>query len=208
MIKYSKETNTINKLMNTASAPLSPQQLFATLQRGEAPVLLDVRTPLEFGEVHIEGARLVPLDELEPAAVARDHGAAGACVLICRSGNRAKKAAEKLAAAGMTNLHILDGGMLAWSEAGLPASRGRKVMSLERQVRIAAGAIVLTGVVLAQFVSPAFIWLAGFVGAGLMFAGITDWCGMGLLIAKAPWNRTPGAGGNAAAVGTGASCCS
>ncbi len=128
-------------------------------------------------------------------------------MLICRSGSRAKKAAEKLAAAGMTNLHILEGGMLAWSEAGLPAKRGRKVMSLERQVRIAAGAIVFTGVLLAQFVNPAFIWLAGFVGAGLMFAGITDWCGMGLLIAKAPWNRAPKSAASSPANGAKPSCC-
>jgi len=175
--------------MNTNPAPLTPAQLAATLQHGESPVLLDVRTPLEFGEIHLSGSRLVPLDALDPAAVAREHGAASACVLICRSGKRAGQAAEKLAAAGMTNLHILEGGMLAWAEAGLPATRGQKVMSLERQVRIAAGAIVLTGALLAQFVDPAFIWLSGFVGAGLMFAGITDTCAMGMLISKLPWNQ-------------------
>ena len=79
---------------------------------------------------------------------------------------------------------------MAWAEAGLPVNRGSsKVISLERQVRIAAGAIVLTGVLLAHFVHPTFIWLSGLVGAGLTFAGITDWCGMGMLIAKMPWNQ-------------------
>ncbi len=175
--------------MNASPAPLTPAQLDAALRRGDSPVLLDVRTPLEYQEVHLPGSSLVPLDALDPGAVAREHGAAGACVLICRTGNRAGQAAAKLAAAGMTNLHVLEGGMLAWAEAGLPANRGRKVMALERQVRIAAGGIVLGGVLLAQFVHPGFIWLSGFVGAGLMFAGISDWCGMGLLIAKAPWNR-------------------
>ena len=79
---------------------------------------------------------------------------------------------------------------MAWADAGLPVNRGTsKVISLERQVRIFAGVIVLTGVLLAQFVNPACIWLSGFIGAGLTFAGITDWCGMGMLIAKLPWNQ-------------------
>ena len=194
--------------MNPNPAPLTPAQLAANLQRGETPVLLDVRTPLEHREIHLSGSRLVPLAELDPAAVAREHGSASACVVVCRSGKRAEQAAAKLAAAGMTNLHILEGGMLAWAEAGLPANRGQKVMSLERQVRIAAGAIVLTGVLLARFVNPAFIWLPGFVGAGLMFAGLTDWCGMGMLLAKAPWNRAPKVAGAALANGAKPSCCS
>ena len=85
---------------------------------------------------------------------------------------------------------MVEGGTLAWIEANLPVTRGTvKVISLERQVRIAAGAIVLTGVLLACFVNCNFIWLSGFVGAGLIFAGITDFCGMGLLIAKMPWNK-------------------
>ena len=79
---------------------------------------------------------------------------------------------------------------MAWAEAGLPVIRGTsEVISLERQVRIAAGSIVLTGALLAQSVNPAFIWLSGLVGVGLAFAGITGWCGMGLLIAKLPWNQ-------------------
>lgn len=84
---------------------------------------------------------------------------------------------------------------MAWAEAGLPVDRGStKIMSLERQVRIAAGGIVVAGVLFAQFVHPAFVWLSAFVGAGLMFAGITDWCGMGLLIARMPWNQRGGDG--------------
>ena len=80
--------------------------------------------------------------------------------------------------------------MLAWIKANLPVTRSAgKVISLERQVRIAAGAMVLTGVLLARFVNFNFIWLSGFVGAGLIFAGITDFCGMGLIIAKLPWNK-------------------
>jgi rhodanese-related sulfurtransferase len=85
---------------------------------------------------------------------------------------------------------VVVGGTLAWTAAGLPVVRGEaKMISLERQVRIAAGALVATGAVLAQVVHPGFIWLSGVVGAGLVFAGITDFCGMGLLIARLPWNR-------------------
>ena len=175
--------------MDTAASLLSPKELAATLQSGEAPVLLDVRTPMEFREIHVEGAQLSPLDELDPTAIARQHGNAPACVVICRSGKRACNAAEKLTAAGMKNLRVLDGGMLAWAEAGLPANRGKKSISLERQVRIAAGLLVLAGVTLGLWVHPGFFGLSSFVGAGLTFAGITDWCGMGLLLAKAPWNR-------------------
>ena len=113
--------------------------------------------------------------------------------VLCRSGSRAKQAAEKLEKDGFRECHVVEGGTLAWAEAGLPVNRGTsKVMSLERQVRIAAGAIVLCGVLLAHFVNPALMWLSGFVGAGLIFAGITDTCAMGMLISKLPWNQRGG----------------
>ncbi|MCA9056758.1 MAG: DUF2892 domain-containing protein, partial [Planctomycetaceae bacterium] len=104
-----------------------------------------------------------------------------------KSGNRGKQACEKLEAAGVHVVNV-EGGTQAWEAAGLPVVRGKKAMSLERQVRIAAGAIVLTGV-LPSLYNEHFIWLSGFVGAGLMFAGITDTCAMGMLIAKMPWNQ-------------------
>jgi hypothetical protein len=95
-----------------------------------------------------------------------------------------------MAQAGLDNAVVVEGGTIAWSDAGLPVERAAvKVMSLERQVRIGAGSLVLTGVLLAIFVHPYFLALSGFVGGGLVFAGITDWCGMGLLLAKAPWNN-------------------
>lgn len=87
---------------------------------------------------------------------------------------------------------MVEGGTLAWEAAGFPVERGEsRVISLERQVRIGAGALVVSGVLLARFVHPAFLWLSGFVGAGLVFAGVTDTCGMGMLLAKAPWNQMP-----------------
>jgi rhodanese-related sulfurtransferase len=171
--------------MNT----ITPHQLHERRQRGENVHLLDVRTPAEHAEVHVPGVRLVPLDRLDPAqldGIGKDQPV----YLLCRSGSRAKQAAEKLEKAGYTACCVVEGGTMGWAEAGLPVNRSAvKVMSLERQVRIAAGAIVLTGVLLARFVDPAFIWLSGFVGAGLIFAGLTDWCGMGMLLAKMPWNQ-------------------
>lgn len=160
----------------------------ASRRRGEADtVFVDVRTPVEHREVHIDGCRLVPLDGLEAGALAREL-AGRKVVVVCRSGNRARQAAGVLEAAGVS-CEVMDGGMQAWQAAGLPVVRGQKAMSLERQVRVAAGLMVLTGVVLGTWVHPGWYALSGFVGAGLVFAGLTDWCGMGLLLAKAPWNQ-------------------
>lgn len=174
--------------MNT----VTPRQLNERLQKGEKLHLLDVRTPAEHAEIHVPGVHLAPLDRLDPAQLAGVNGFAKdqPVFVLCRSGSRAKQAAEKLEKAGFSQCQVVEGGTVAWAEAGLPVNRGTtKVMSLERQVRIAAGAIVLAGAVLAQFVDPAFIWLSGFVGAGLIFAGITDTCAMGMLISKLPWNQ-------------------
>mgnify|MGYP002631996255 CR=1 FL=1 len=148
--------------------------------------LLDVRTPAEFGEIHIEGSELMPLDRL-----VADHlkGTDKDCVIVCRTGKRATQAKEKLAAAGCERLLVLEGGVQAWEQAGLPVNRGKAVMSLERQVRIAAGLLVLLSVSLGTWLHPAYYGIAAFVGAGLTFAGITDWCGMGMLLARAPWNQ-------------------
>ena len=175
----------------SAGKSITPRQLHDRVQRGEKLNLLDVRTPAEHAEIHVPGVLLAPLDRLAADTLASVDGFAKdqPLYVLCRSGSRAKQAAEKLERAGFTQCCVVEGGTMAWAEAGLPVNRGAKTMSLERQVRIAAGAIVLTGALLAQFVHPAFIWLSGFVGAGLMFAGITDTCAMGMLIAKLPWNQ-------------------
>jgi len=167
---------------------IPPAGLQKVLAENPNASVLDVRTPVEFAEVHVPQARNIPLDELKTGALQlpKDQPV----YLLCRSGQRATKAAEKLARDGYAHAIVVEGGTLAWIDANLPVTRGTtKVISLERQVRIAAGAIVFTGVLLAHFVNFNFIWLAGFVGAGLVFAGITDFCGMGLLLAKMPWNR-------------------
>jgi rhodanese-related sulfurtransferase len=152
-------------------------------------LLLDVRTAAEFASLHLPGSVLVPLDQLEPAKVRELMAGKSACVLLCQSGGRARRAAEALHAAGLDNLMVVEGGVAACVAAGLPVNRGRGVISLERQVRIAAGLLVLLGAGLAWLVHPAWIGLAAFVGAGLTFAGITDTCGMALVLARMPWNR-------------------
>jgi rhodanese-related sulfurtransferase len=161
-------------------------------ERGMQIDLIDVRTPAEFAEVHAEGARLVPLDVLDPKAVMsdRDGSADQPLYVLCKSGTRAAKAVEKFHAAGFNNVLSVEGGTAAWERAGLPVVRGtRKVISLERQVRIGAGLLVVLGVLLGLLVHPAFLALSAFVGGGLVFAGVTDWCGMGLMLAKMPWNN-------------------
>jgi rhodanese-related sulfurtransferase len=167
---------------------ISPVELQKILATQPNATLLDVRTPVEFAEVHVPQARSVPLDELKPSSLQLQKDQP--VYLLCRSGQRAAKGAEKFAKEGFLQPVVVEGGTLAWIDANLPVTRGTtKVISLERQVRITAGAIVFTGVLLAHFVNFNFIWLAGFVGAGLVFAGITDFCGMGLLLAKLPWNK-------------------
>lgn len=164
---------------------ISPQELHGRLGNEPGAVLIDVRTPVEFREVHATPARNVPLDQLTPQDVAGHD----AVYVICRSGARAEKACEKLLAGGYDDVTNVEGGTTAWEAAGLPVVRGKKTISLERQVRIAAGTLVLVGVLLAAFVWEPFMWLSAFVGAGLVFAGVTDTCGMGMMLAKMPWNQ-------------------
>ncbi len=160
------------------------------LETGGECQVIDVREFSEFNSERIAEAQLMPLSNFEKHADEIDHSKP--VYLMCRSGNRAKTAADKLAAKGFTDIHVIQGGMTAWAGADLPIIRGgSKVWSLERQVRFTAGLIVLAGVLLSVFVSPYFIVLSGFVGAGLMFSGVTDTCGMGMILARMPWNRAP-----------------
>jgi rhodanese-related sulfurtransferase len=169
-------------------ATIHPAEIARRRAAGEPFRLIDVRTPLEFHEVHAAGAENVPLDRLQPAQLQSATDAAPLYV-ICRSGRRAAEACERLHAAGL-NVVSVEGGTLAWEAAGLPVERSDiKIMSLERQVRIAAGLMVLASVLLGALVHAAFYGLAALVGTGLVFAGITDWCGMGMLLARMPWNQ-------------------
>jgi rhodanese-related sulfurtransferase len=171
---------------------ISPQKLAELAQSGTSVELIDVRTPVEFREIHVDFARNIPLDQLDAAQVVGGrNGSEQPLYVICQSGNRAKQACEKILALGYANVVNVEGGTKAWVDAGLPVVRGKKAISLERQVRIAAGMLVLIGSILGAFVSPYWIGLAAFVGAGLVFAGLTDTCGMGMLLARMPWNQVP-----------------
>jgi rhodanese-related sulfurtransferase len=164
----------------------------AELCKGDRNIdLFDVRTPVEFRELHAAASRNVPLDQLDPPIVmqARNGSANDTLYVICHTGSRGRQACENFLRAGYPNVVNVEGGTLAWAECGLPVVRGEKATSLERQVRIAAGLLVLLGTLLGWLVHPAFIALSGFVGAGLVYAGVTDTCGMGLLLARMPWNR-------------------
>jgi len=158
--------------------------------KGQA-LFLDVRTPAEFEDAHIDGALLHPVTELRPNDVQTALEGKTCCVVVCGSGGRATKAAEQLAAANIPGLRVLEGGMKAWRAQGLPVIEGKKTISIERQVRIGAGSLVLVGSVLALLAHPGWIGLSAFVGAGLIFAGVTDTCGMALVLARMPWNAKP-----------------
>ncbi|NBV44865.1 MAG: DUF2892 domain-containing protein [Planctomycetia bacterium] len=179
-------------------ATISPTTLADLRRKGEKVTLIDVRTPAEFGEVHVDFARNIPLDRLDAQAVAAVAGD-GPVYVVCKSGSRSQKACENLLAEGIDHVVSVEGGTVACEAAGVPVVRGKKAMSLERQVRVAAGALVAIGAGLAAFGPEAPVnWqaigagLAGFVGCGLIFAGITDTCGMALLIARMPWNQVSG----------------
>lgn len=151
--------------------------------------IIDVRTPAEFESAHIPGAYNVPLDLIAGQADALERGVHGPVTLVCRSGARASQACDRLMAAGMTNLHVLEGGMQAWDDGRRSVRRGRQRWDLERQVRLVAGTLVLIGVVGSIWV-PGLKWLAGFVGAGLTFAAISNTCTMGMLLSKLPYNQS------------------
>ncbi|MSR53054.1 MAG: DUF2892 domain-containing protein [Gemmataceae bacterium] len=161
---------------------------FAELNKQKPIRLIDVRMPMEFEAVHAKGATNIPLDRFDSTAVLS--GPDDAIYVICGTGSRGQKACEKLIATNPSVRVVnVDGGTVAWEAAGLPVIRGRKSMSLERQVRIAAGSIILLSFGLAIFVHKGLLGLAALVGAGLVFAGMSDWCGMGMLLGKMPWNR-------------------
>ena len=169
---------------------ISAQQLSERL--GAGPIdLIDVRTPAEYQEVHASGAQNVPLDSLDPCAImgSRNGRSGQPLYVICKSGARGAKACQKFLDAGFTQVINVEGGVQAWEAAQLPVVRGKKTIALERQVRIAAGLLVLVGAVLGLLVHPYFMGLAAFVGAGLMYSGITDSCTMGMMLAKMPWNQ-------------------
>jgi rhodanese-related sulfurtransferase len=177
--------------MNT----ITTEKFVSALSGGDVPLLLDVRTPAEFEGSHVTGAKNLPLNELSVdrvRAIMQECGAASVH-LICKSGARAMQALATLREGGVTSCFCVEGGTERAATCGAPMTRGStRVISLERQVRIGAGVLVLVGGVLGLTVHSGFIGLALFVGAGLVFAGVTDWCGMALLLGRMPWNQGSG----------------
>jgi rhodanese-related sulfurtransferase len=166
---------------------LSPQQVRERIDAGSA-VLVDIREPDEFARSHVKGAQSQPLTTWEKAHLTIDPDAD--VIFTCRSGMRTAGACDRLAARVNGDAFVLDGGLDAWAKAGLPVETNADApMEIMRQVQIAAGSLVLIGVLLGFLVAPAWFALSGFVGAGLTFAGVSGFCGMARLLMLAPWNR-------------------
>lgn len=173
--------------MNTALIPLKPDDVERRLQRRQA-VLVDIREADEFARRHVRGALSRPLSGFEQAHLKVEPGKD--VVFTCRTGMRTGANCDRLAAVVEGPAYVLEGGVDAWAAAGLPVNEDRKApLEIQRQVQIAAGSLVLAGVALGFALHPAFYGLAAFVGAGLAFAGVTGFCGMATLLARAPWNR-------------------
>ena len=162
---------------------ISPKDAKRLVEQGA--LLVDVRGADEHVRERIPGPRNLPLDRLTSIS-----HAAGPILFHCKSGNRTNIHASRLAAAADCDAFIVEGGIDAWKAAGLPvATDKRQPLEIMRQVQIVAGSLVVLGAALGVLVSPAFYTLSAFVGAGLVFAGVTGWCGMARLLAILPWNR-------------------
>lgn len=170
--------------------PLSPQAAHQLM--GQGALLVDIRAADEHARERIAKARLVPLTQLSPGSA--EIQTAGSVIFHCRSGNRTQLNAMRLRACVAGDAYVLEGGLDAWKAAGLPVvTDHQQPLELQRQVQIAAGSVALAGTVLGSAVSPWFHLLPGFIGAGLVFAGVSGFCGPARMLMKAPWNRTPGA---------------
>lgn len=165
---------------------ITPAALHQMREQGDHVDIIDVSTPVEFREVRLEGAQNLPIDSSELKTFMRDRRADKPLYVMCRGGVRSVKACN---AYPQLNLINIEGGTRNWTDTGLPVLRDRNVMSLERQTRIAAGGLFLTATALAVLVNPYFLGIGVFVGLGLVVAGVTNTCGMALLLAKMPWNR-------------------
>lgn len=154
--------------------------------------LVDIREPDEYAREHIAGAISLPLSKLEAGHV--NFETHGEIVFTCRTGMRTNTNCARLAAHVGGPAYVLTGGVEAWKKSGLPVKSNAKApLEIMRQVQITAGGLGLLGALLAVFVNPLFVWLSALIGAGLLFAGLSGWCGMANLLALAPWNRKPAA---------------
>lgn len=155
------------------------------LEEGSA-ILVDIREPAEHAREKIPGAHSMPLSGFDPAKLA----VGKAVIFHCQSGNRTRTNADRLCVVEAPEMYVLEGGITGWKSAGHATNLDRsKPIELQRQVQIAAGSLTVLGLLLALLISPWFALLSAFVGCGLMFAGISGWCGMAHLLAIMPWNK-------------------
>jgi rhodanese-related sulfurtransferase len=167
--------------------PIDPAALRERLRLRDV-TLVDIREADEFAREHIGGAVSLPMSKITAASVALEPR--GDIVFHCRTGMRTRSNCDRLAAAVDGSAFVLEGGLDAWKGAGLPVIADRKApIEMMRQVQLAAGSLVVAGAFLAATIHPAFLWLSAVIGAGLMFAGASGWCGMAHVLALAPWNR-------------------
>lgn len=167
---------------------ISPKEAMALIANDPNIKYLDVRSAMEFNEVHIKDSINMPIDMLSgkiDELIRTNHG----CIVLCRTGNRSPMAADMLIQSGMRFVKVMDGGMTKWEKNKLPVIKGPGGISLERQVRIIAGSLVLAGLILSKLVNPWFLAIPIFVSCGLVFAGLTDNCLMGMLLMKLPYNK-------------------
>ncbi len=171
---------------------VNPRELHRRMTEGRQLRLVDVRTPGEFATGHVAGAKLIPLDELDAEALCRERsGDFTPLYVLCQFGGRATKAIEKLERAGVRGCVLLEGGTQAWVDAGLPVEKeASRVIPLMRQVQIVVGFVSALGSLLALTVHPFFALMPLVMGSGLMFAGLTGICGLALILAKMPWNKS------------------
>lgn len=168
----------------------NPQQLQKWLEADQA-LVVDVREPAEYKGGHIHSAVNKPLSTVCLKEVCMPEHAHKKLVLQCQSGKRSVMAVEKLLQENPSfDIYNLEGGITAWAAAGFATQQtGRKILPLNQQVQVTAGGLIVTGIMLGWFVHIGFVGIALFVGCGLMFAGLTGWCGMMKLLSKMPWNK-------------------
>lgn len=182
-------SNTVQSTTRRPGRALGAAELRTWLGSPTPPRVLDVRTPAEFEAAHIPGFYNVPLDTLREHRDELARSLDDDVVLVCRSGMRAAQAERAFGEAGLPGLHVLDGGVLRWEADGGALNRGRRRWDLERQVRLAAGGLVLAGGV-GSLAVPRLKWLSTAVGGGLVVAALTNTCAMGAALAKLPFNRS------------------
>lgn len=172
---------------DTTIRTISPKEAEQLLRQEEnSCVLIDVRTPGEFASLRATPATNLPIHTISADSIKQLEGKKVIC--ICQKGTRGAQAANMFFQNGLRGVCNVAGGTEAWENAGLPVIQGRACMSLERQVRIAAGLLVLIGVIGGYSITPNLFLLSAFVGGGLVFSGLTNTCGMGVLLAQCPWN--------------------